>query len=421
MRIVGVDIIDVDQRAVGDGTLNPVIVRIRSDAGVEGFGEVGLAYGCGAKAGAAMVAELAAKFLIGADPFRIDHLQDTLFRLSLWAQGGGPVIYGAMSAIDIALNDLKARALGVPVYDLIGGLMHDSLPVYANAWFYGSASPQEHARAAREVVAKGYRALKFDPLKRAPDGSPDRPRRHLPGDRLHFGIALTESVREAIGSEVDLWIDLHANLGPASAIAFISAIAHCRPAYVEEPVDATNVECMKQVRSAVTVPLAAGERLYLRTGFRPYIESQCLDLIQPDVGLAGGISETRRIAAQAEIYGIPIQPHNCASPLLTAASLQVAAACPNAIAMEVFPFRKDGHYAMVENPLERRISGGRLTVPSTPGLGVEVDSRYLDRFVAVTVGRARETPYPIRNGASASSFGSQPSPGVSDTSTVPSG
>jgi galactonate dehydratase len=387
MKIVGVDIFDVDQKRTGDGKMNPIIMRIRSDEGYAGFGEIALGYGTGAKAGAAMAAELSEKFLIGADPFRIESIFDTLFRLSLWAQGGGPVIFGAMSAIDIALHDLKARALGVPIYDLIGGKVHDALPIYANAWFYSAASPEEHADAARKAMAAGFNALKFDPLKRAPDGSSDRPRRHLPRDKFAFGVKLTEAVREAMGSEGELWIDLHANLGPTSAIEFINAIAPLRPAYVEEPVDALNVETMKFIRSKVDVPLSAGERIYLRAGFRPWVESLCIDLLQPDVGLAGGISETRKIAAMAETYGLHIQPHNCASPILTAASLQVSAACPNVFVQEVFPFRKDGHYAMVSDPLEKAIQNGVITVPSGPGLGITVDEAYLAKFDCKTVGR----------------------------------
>jgi galactonate dehydratase len=384
MKIDGVEIFHLDQARIGAGKLNAVIVRIRAD-GMAGYGELALAYGLGARAGVAMIEEMARRFLIGADPFRIESIFDTLYRLSIWAQGGGPVIYGAMSAIDIALHDLKARALGVPVHDLIGGRCHDAFPCYANAWFYEAASPGEHAEAARRVVAAGFGALKFDPLKRAPDGSPDRPKRELTRERLNFGVALTEAVRDAVGDGVALWLDLHANLGPPSAIAFIRAIEALKPAYVEEPVDAMNVACMQRVRDGVDAPLAAGERLYLRAGFRPWIESQCLDLVQPDVGLAGGIAETRRIAAMAETYGLSIQPHNCASPLLTAASIQVAAACPNAHVLETFPFRKAAHYALLHDPLEKTIRDGVMPVPGGPGLGVTVDEAYLARFESILV------------------------------------
>ncbi|MGL5116984.1 MAG: mandelate racemase/muconate lactonizing enzyme family protein [Beijerinckiaceae bacterium] len=386
LRIDRVEIFLLDQERIGAGKLKAVIVRITA-GDLAGFGELALAYGLGAKAGAAMIEEMARRFLVGADAFRTDAIFDTLYRLSLWAQGGGPVIYGAMSAIDIALHDLKARALGVPVYDLIGGRCHEAFPCYANAWFYEATSLEEHAEAARMVVNKGFSALKFDPLKRAPDGTPDRPKRELTPERLKFGVALTEAVRGAIGPDVGLWLDLHANLGPPSAIAFIRAIEALKPAYVEEPVDAMNVECMKRVRDGVDAPLSAGERLYLRAGFRPWVESQCLDLLQPDVGLAGGIAETRRIAAMAETYGLSIQPHNCASPLLTAASIQVAAACPNAGILEIFPFRKEAHYALLHDPLEMTIRDGVMPVPTGPGLGVTVDEGYLARFDKVVVER----------------------------------
>ncbi len=373
MRITSVDIYDVKLDASPATQWNPVVVRVNTDDGLYGLGEVALAYGVGAPAGLGMVKHLAERFLIGADPFRAEQLWDAMYRRTFWAQGGGPVVFGGMSAIDEALWDIKGKALGVPVYELLGGRVWDKLRVYANGWYHGCYSPEEYAERAQQVVADGYTAMKFDPFAYSADGRWDYPRRALDPQRADLAYARVEAVRDAVGPKVDILVEVHGNLGTTSAIQMGKRLEALKPFFYEEPVDALNVECMRKVAENVDIPLAAGERLYTRYGFRPYIEGQILDILQPDIGLTGGIMETKKIAAYAETYGIHIQPHNCAGPISTAASVQLDACITNFIIQEWFPYHNDERYELVTEALERQAVDGYYTITDKPGLGVELN------------------------------------------------
>ncbi len=379
MRITTADIFDV---RVGGGVAgwNPVILRLNTDEGISGAGEIALAYGSGASAGVGMLRDLVQAFVLGADPFRIEQLWDTMFRRTFWAQGGGPVVYGGMSAIDEALWDIKGKALGVPVYQLLGGCCWERLRLYANGWYHNCVAPQEYAEAAQQVVADGYTALKFDPFAYDPHGEWNYPRRALAAERATLALERVRAVRQAVGPGVDILIEVHGNLGPTAAIQMGQRFEEFAPFFYEEPVDALNVDAMRKVAESVNIPIAAGERLYTRYGFRQYIEQQVVDILQPDVGLAGGITETKKIAAYAETYGLHVQPHNCAGPVATAAAVQLDCCLTNFIIQEWFPYRAAETYALVRAPLEPMARDGYLEIPQTPGLGVELDDDVLSQY-----------------------------------------
>ena len=384
MKITEVEVFDVGLRPTVSAW-NPVIVRITTDEGVRGVGEVALAYGVGSTAGVGMVRDLAEQFLIGADPFRIEYLWHTMYRRTFWAQGGGPVVFGGMSAIDEALWDIKGKALGVPVYELLGGRCWDSLRVYANGWYHDCVEPQQYAEAALQVVADGYTAMKFDPFAYSEDGQWDYPRRALDARRADLAFERVKAVREAVGSEVDILVEVHGNLGTTSAIRMGKRLEELRPFFYEEPVDALNVDCMKKVAENVDIPIAAGERLYTRYGFRQYVEQQIIDILQPDIGLAGGIMETKKVAAHAETYGLHVQPHNCASPVATAAAVQLDACITNFIIQEWFPYHGPEHYQLVEEDLEHQVVDGRLRVPGAPGLGIALNDKQIGRYPCIRI------------------------------------
>lgn len=386
MRITSVTIYDVDYGRDFHTNWNVVVLRIDTDEGISGAGEVGLAYGTGAKAGIEMVRALAEQFLIGADPSRIEALWDTMFRRTFWGQGGGPIFYGAVSAIDEALWDIKARALGVPVFEMLGGRVRDEIRVYANGWYTGLISPEDYAEGALRVVAEGYDALKFDPLGTTPDGHWEYPHRHIDRDWARLGASRVRAVREAVGPDVDILIDLHGNLGTTDAIAFGRMVEETRPFFIEEPVDPLNPECQKKVADRVNVPMAGGERLYTRSHMRPFIEAQAYDIVQPDMGLAGGFTEVRKIASYAETYNLHVQPHNCGGPVATAAGVQLDAMLTNFIIMEWFPHWGDDRHNIVTDPLEPRQRNGRFVIPQTPGIGIDLNEDYLARFRRVVVG-----------------------------------
>ena len=387
MKITEIDIFDVKLAATSSTGWNPVVLRIRTDEGIDGVGEVGLVYGTGHSAGFGMVRDLSERHLLGADPFRIEQIWDTLYRKTFWGQGGGPVVFGGMSAIDEALWDIKGKALGVPAYELLGGRCWDKLRVYANGWYSGCNSPESYAEAALKVVADGHNAMKFDPFAVRPDGVWDYPRRALTRERANLAFDRVKAVRDAIGPEVDILIEVHGNLGTTSAIQMGKRLEALDPFFYEEPVDALNVDCMKKVGENVDIPIAAGERLYTRYGFRAYIEQQVIDILQPDVGLAGGISETRKIATHAETYNLHVQPHNCAGPISTAAAVQVDACIPNFIIQETFPYRSPDFYRLVKDggALDIQSENGYLDVPTAPGLGIEVDDGVLAQYECLRI------------------------------------
>jgi len=386
MRITHVEIFDVKLAGTASTGWNPVILQIHTDEGLTGLGEIALAYGVGADAGIGILRDLAQAYLIGADPLRVEALWNQGYRRTFWGQGGGPIVYGGMSAIDEALWDIKGKALGAPVYELLGGPVWDRLRVYANGWYHGLVEPPEYADAALGVVSDGFTAMKFDPFAIRPDGVWDYTRRALSRERADLAYERVKAVREAIGPSVDILVEVHGNLGTSAAILMGKRLEELEPFFYEEPVDAMNVECMRKVADNVDIPIAAGERLYTRYGFRPYIEGQVLDILQPDLGLTGGISETKKIASYAETYNLHVQPHNCGGPVSTAAAVQVDNCITNFIIQEWFPYFSDGRYDLLVEPFEPMVTEGYFTPPTGPGLGIELNEDTARRYDVIRVG-----------------------------------
>jgi len=372
---------------------NLVFLLLETDEGLEGLGEVSLAYGAGATAAVGMLRQMAERFLLGADPMRIEDMWNRLFRGTFWGQGGGPVLYGAMSAIDAALWDIKGKAYGAPAYELLGGQVNERLRVYANGWYsretdagrVSLVAPEEYAERALQVVADGFTALKFDPFVVQPDGQRISPARHLPQAQADLAYARLAAVRDAVGPDVDILVEVHGNLGTTSAIAFGQRIEELRPFFYEEPVDAMNVDAMLKVSQNVRIPIAAGERLYTRYGFREYIEKQVLDILQPDMGLAGGLTDVKKIAAYAETYDIHVQPHNCAGPISTAMAVQLDTCITNFIIQEWFPYRDRRFYDLVDQALDTQAVDGYYTPTRAPGLGVVLDRAEADRYTRIRI------------------------------------
>jgi len=387
MKITAVDVYDVPF----DFGWNPIILRLSTDEGLEGIGEVSLAYGAGSAAAVGMLKQLGQRFLLGADPMRIEDMWNRLFRGTFWGQGGGPVLYGAMSAIDAALWDIKGKVYGVPAYELLGGKVNDRLRVYANGWSINMSPrgphvcdrPEEFAEAALRVVEDGFNALKFDPFM-CFDGSSSRmPGRLLPRHMSDLAHARVAAVREAVGPDVDILVEVHGNLGTTSAIEIGRRLEELCPFFFEEPVDAMNVEAMLKVSQHVRIPIAAGERLYTRYGFREYIEKQVLDILQPDMGLAGGLTEVKKIAAYAETYDMHIQPHNCAGPVSTAMAVQLDTCITNFAIQEWFPYQPYEIYDLVEDPLEPQVEASYHTPSDKPGLGVTLNLERVQSHLAI--------------------------------------
>jgi galactonate dehydratase len=351
------------------------MVRVLTDGGVSGVGEAALFYGTGATAAAGMIKDLAEQFLLGRDPFPIEAHWSAMYDHTFWAKGGGPIVFDGISALEQALWDIKGKCLGVPVYELLGGKVRDAVRVYANGWSFSCVEPAEFARAALAVVKAGYTALKMYPLAtpKGPYGGVGHvTRRSVDRAAEERAVASVKAIRAAVGPGVDLMLDMSAELTTEAILRIGRRVEDSDIFFFEEPVDPFDIDALKRVSEQLRMPIAVGERLYTRYGFRRVLEREAADILQPDVGNTGGIMEAKKIAAMAEAYNMRVAPHNAAGPICTAAELQLDACISNFLIQEVYPFRAPETYEIVDRPPERQIRDGRLPISNRPGLGVEL-------------------------------------------------
>jgi L-alanine-DL-glutamate epimerase-like enolase superfamily enzyme len=395
MKITSVDIIDVaNDFSSATSKWRPVVVRINTDEGITGFGEVGLAYGVGASAGFGMAKDLA-KIIIGMDPMKNEAIWDKMQKKTFWGQGGGTIFSAGMSGIDIALWDIKGKALNTPIYQLLGGKTRDKIRAYASqiqfGWGDGSdkamlIEPKQYAEAALIAVSEGYDSLKVDAI--AMDEKGNWNQRNLNGvlsDRtLRLGYNRLKAIREAVGPDVDIIAEMHAFTDTTAAIQFGRMIEELGIYYYEEPVMPLNPKQMKKVADNVKIPIAAGERIYTRWGYRPFFEDGSIDVIQPDICTCGGLTEVKKICDMAHVYDVTVQIHVCGGPISTAAALQVEAAIPNFIIHELH------RYALLEPNTKSckynyMPSKGVYEVPDLPGLGQELTDDTIKASIVETV------------------------------------
>jgi galactonate dehydratase len=337
-----------------------LFLKLTTDEGVAGWGEPVVEGRTGTVAAA--VDELA-EGLLGKDAFRIeDHFQ--LMRRGGFYRGG-PVLTSALSGIEQALWDAKGRALGVPVWELLGGRARDSIRTYA--WI-GGDRPEDAVVAARNRQAEGFDAVKLNATAELP--YVDSPL------TVDAAVARVAAVREAC-PDLDVAVDLHGRVHRAMARPLLRALEELRPLFVEEPVLPEHPEALRELRRHTALPLATGERLYTRWDFKQVLVDGAADIVQPDVSHAGGILELRKIAAMAEAFDVAVAPHCPLGPIALAASLQLDACTPNAFVQEQslgMHYNEDGDlldYLLDPEPL--RVREEALAVPTGPGLGVDVD------------------------------------------------
>jgi galactonate dehydratase len=394
MKVTSVEIFDIHFEA--EKTIqpywHPIIIRVQTDEGISGLGEVGLAYGTGHSAAVGMAKNMVENFLIGADPFKIEKIWDTIFRSSFWAQGGGPVVYGGMSAIDIACWDIKGKALGQPIYQLLGGKTNDELRTYASQIQFGwdeqvkaCVKPEEYAEVALKAVSEGYDCVKVDPIVFDENGERGwNLKKILSNKQITLFYNRVRAIREAVGPDVDIIIELHSFLNVSSAIQLGRVLEEFNCFYYEEPTNYLNVDLQNKIAQSVAIPMAAGERLYTRWGYRQYFEKQAIDVIQPDLCLVGGISEGKKICDYANVYDITVQVHCCGSPVTTAAALQLEAVIPN--------FQIHEHHTYAIKPGNRELcvqdyqpENGKYYTPELPGLGLELNEAVVSRSPCIRI------------------------------------
>ena len=339
---------------------NWTIVKLSTDSGLVGYGE-------GTLEGRARSVETAitelGRYLVGKDPFAIERHFQEMYRRAFWT--GGAVLNSAISAVEMALWDIKGKAMDVPVYELLGGKIRDRLKSYVSAWYRGDKSPEDMAARAKEVVARGMKGLKMNPFSRRPGYDFYR----LENKILHGGIDCVAAVREAVGPEIDLYIDCNGVFNTVgNAIRVGKELEPYNISFIEEPIPHENLSEMAYFRRKVDIPTATGERLFTAFTFQQLLEVQGADVLQPDLCHCGGILEARKIAALADTHYVAVAPHNPNGAIGNAATVQLAACIPNFLALEQFPPEPWRHRVVSDDLI---IEDGWMQIPDRPGLGVD--------------------------------------------------
>ncbi len=354
MKITGVEVLTIPDR--GDSMM---LVLVDTDAGVYGLGEVGIRTRQEAVRGA--LAHLR-EFLIGQDATRIEHLWQVMSRSGFFP--ADRFLASAVAAVDVALWDIQGKALGVPVYRLIGGKVRDWVPCYAHV--PGEDGPlEDFVRACRTLVAEGWRHLRF--AVPTPDSPVVEPRRSVRAAVQRF-----QAARNAVGDEVELIIDVHTRLDPPDAVLLCRELEDARPFFVEDPLRAESPQGYRQLRARTRVPLAAGEQFGTKWEFRTLIDEDLVDFVRPDLGIVGGITEARKLAGWAEGHFIRTATHNPLGPVMTAASTHFNTACANFGIQEQYDH---GPRPDLDDVFTLRVSvtAGRAVASDAPGLGVDID------------------------------------------------
>lgn len=361
---------------VRSGPQRPVIVELTTKDGITGYGEAAVAYGLGADAAAGMLKELAPS-VVGADATYPRHVWQEIYDNSFWTKGGGAIVFAALSAIDQALWDIKAKALNVPVYEMFGAKFQSTIEVYANGWSTRHDDVLGWAKSAERPISEGYRKLKCYPLASYERGRTLRhvQRRQLDDAIFKRAIDRVRTLRKVVGPDIGLMLDLSGGINNDQLIRFMDVCAELDLIWVEEPLDAFNFGGLRDLAGRWPIPIATGERIYTRNGFRNLLETGGVDIVMPDVGNCGGIFEFIQIAAMAEAYNTRVSAHNCASALCTAASVQAITASAMAMPLETYPYYSEAndYVQVLKNPLEKTVVKGSLAVPTTAGMGAQVD------------------------------------------------
>ena len=348
---------------------NLCFVKIETDEGIYGWGE------CYTQSDrdvqiTAHVDQLR-RYLIGRDPTNIKHFTQMAFD-DFAGRRGSMDYYCAISGLEHAMWDIAGKAYGAPVHKLIGGACRDKIRVYANGWSGGNPTPDSLAERASEVIEAGFTALKFDPI-------PGRWRTYVSKDVEDAAVENVRAVREAVGPDVDILVEMHRRLAPMHAVRIAHEIERYRPFWYEEPILAENIPALASVRQKINIPVVTGEELYTKFEFREVFERQAADILNPDVCNVGGILELKEIAAMAEPYFVVISPHNFNSTTVgLAATIQVSAAIPNFLITEYFVNLEELGRDIAKTPFE--VKDGYIQIPDAPGLGIDLDEERLAAY-----------------------------------------
>jgi galactonate dehydratase len=355
-------VVDVETVVVGTPWRELTFVELVTDEGLRGLGEARMVNKTSTLV--ACVEELAERYVVGADPFDTERLA---WRAH-WEDYGRPgeLTQTALSLLDQACYDLMGQATGQPVWRLLGGKFRDRVPAYANGWYQGDRTPESFARMAKAVVERGYRGLKVDPFGAATA--------ELSPAQLGHAVDLIAAVRDAVGPDAALMVEMHGRFTAATAVAAARALEPYRPEWIEEPVPPQHGGRFRQVRAGTTLPIATGERIHQVAEFRELFEQDTVDIVQADLTHVGGYTGLRKLAGWADAYGLLMAPHNVAGPAATMANVHFAIACGNYKVLEHFNDFADPWVAdLVTGAPRVDRADGCFGLPTEPGLGVRLD------------------------------------------------
>lgn len=382
MKIVSIDVMKLmDGKNCVPGPWNPICVRINTDEGISGYGEAGLCYGNSQNAGFGILKDFG-ELVIGKDPMKSEEIWNML-QNTFWGLGNGAVIMSGISAIDIALWDIKGKALNAPVHTLLGGKTNDRIRTYASQlqFNWGKVSkpritPEDYADSTRKAINEGFNSVKVDPIGFDMEGNWGgwNTKGLLSREQLKIVVDRVRAIREAGGEDLDIIIELHSFTDMDTAIQIGQAVEQFNCFYFEEGTSPLNPKLMKEIANKVNIPIASGERIYTRWGFIPFFENRSLSIIQPDLCNCGGITEGKKICDMAHVYDMGVQLHICGGPIATAAALQVEAVIPNVVIHE-----QNAVCQLDENLAQGKYcylpENGYFEIPDLPGIGQELTEK----------------------------------------------
>ena len=339
-----------------------VFLELETDTGLVGTSEVRMV--SRTETLLACLEELAPRHVIGSDPFDVERLAWNIQRAEY--DRPGEVSQSALACFDVACWDIIGQSLGVPVWKLLGGKFHDRVLAYANGWYQTDRQPAKIAALARDVVAKGYRGLKLDPFGHAAAELSAADRRHA--------MSIVAAVREAVGPDISIMLEMHGRFTPSTAAAVAKALEPFDPEWIEEPTPPENALAYRAVRNATHLPIATGERAHSMEDIRGFIEGGLVDIVQVDLTHFGGFLPMKKLAGWAEVYALNMAPHNVCGPVGTMANLHFAVATPNYKVLEHFnDFADSWVHELVDHSPRIDPADGCFVAPDRPGLGLKLN------------------------------------------------
>lgn len=406
MKITSIEIFNVHMSNPCAPGYSPVCVRVNTDDGVYGWGESGIPVMSGRYAAAELIREIA-PFVLGLDPLEHEVVWQRLYHNGYWCYAGGSIAFAAISALDMAMWDIKGKVAGLPLYKLLGGKLNENIRAYASqiqlgwgGWKGSVVTPEEYAEQARRAVAQGFTAVKVDPLWTDDKGLCTNPQRiyktkgQVSGwewkklDNMHQIKTVSDrvgAIRDAVGDSVGIVIELHGMTDVNTSIQLGRELDQYNCLYYEEPGQSMDYRYTKMLKDSVKTCVATGERIGSAWGFKPFIENRAIDVAQPDLGVVGGITEMKKICDFANMYDVGIQIHCMSGPICCAATLHMESALPNFVFHEHLAWNELDNFKAMGKYQDWTFENGSYTVSERPGIGQELSDEAIACSTVVTV------------------------------------